>query len=63
MSLLDELNLDGLSEDDQIRVVRKHLRETPSAIIDFDDEVLADWLTEHKDRIIEMGLSGELDKE
>lgn len=60
MSLLDELNLDGLSEDDKIRVVRKHLRETPSAIIDFDDEVLADWLTERKERIFEMIDSGEM---
>jgi len=61
MSLLDELNLDGLSEDDKIRVVRKHLRETPSAIIDFDDEVLADWLTERKERIFEMIDSGEME--
>ena len=54
-----DLKLDGLSQDEQIREVRKLLRT--EGYYALEDKELDEWIVENHERIIEMSLNGELE--
>lgn len=56
-----DLKLEGLSQDDQIRAVRKALREGKFGI--FEDEAFAKWTHDNRERILEMSMNGDLEEE
>ena len=54
-----DLELDGLSQDDQIRKVREALKNGKFGI--FEDEDFAKWAHDNRERILEMANAGELE--